>query len=99
MTQIKETSINGRTVFENIKQHEHHKIIVSVSNYISEVNIKIEEIIDNSSNYINLDKFDRVFSITDNGDTCFVLENMRIDNLVINFVSGSADLKLLYEGF
>lgn len=71
MTQVKTTSTNGRTTFEDTKRYEHHKLIISVSNYVSEVLINIEELVKSSSNYINLDKMDRTFSILEDGDTVY----------------------------
>ena len=99
MTQVKTLTAPGVALFEDIKRHEHHKVVVSVSSFVSNVSIRIEEIVSSSTNPINLDNLDRTFYLTEEGDTSFVLENMRVDNLRVNFVSGDAELKCLYEGF
>ena len=52
-----------------------------------------------SENYINLDELNRSFTLASDGDESYLLENMKIDKLRINFVSGDAELKVLYEGW
>lgn len=85
--------------FLDVKRHEHHKITLSVSEFVSDCVIMIEEVVRNSDNAVNLDGLDRVFVIDGNGDTSFVLENQRIDKLRINFVSGDATIKCAYNGW
>jgi len=96
---IGELTSPGTLTFKDTKRHEHHKIIVSVSNFVSDVVIKIEEKTSPSTNAVNLDELNRSFTLTEDGDESFVLENMRIDNLIINFVSGDAMIKCHYDGF
>ena len=96
---IGELSAPGILNTTKVKRHEHHKIIISVSNFVSDVIIRIEEITSPSTNPVNLDELNRSFTLSENGDESFLLENMRIDNLRVNFVSGDATIKALYNGF
>ncbi len=99
MTQVQILTGPGTVLFADIKRHKHHKIIISVSNFVSDAIIKIEEIVNSSSNTVNLDELDRSFTLAANGDESYLMENMRIDKLQVNFVSGDAELKVLYEGW
>jgi len=100
MTKLIGTLAGPGTIDEDdIKRHEHHKITLNVSNFVATVTIKIEELTNPSSNSTNLDSQDRSFTITENGDTTFVLENQRIDKLRINFVSGDATINAYYKGW
>lgn len=82
-----------------ITRHEHHKITIIVSSYVSDAVIKIEDISVDSDNPINLDGLNETKSLTADGGWSFLIENERFDKLRVNFVSGDATIKAYYRGW
>ena len=82
-----------------ITRHEHHKIIVVVSNYVSDVSFKVEDISFGESNPINLNGANGTKTLDGNEAWSFLIENERFNKLRANFVSGDATLNIYYEGW
>ena len=95
---------SGNLKIERLQRFEHHKIYVKVTNYVSTVNLKIEDytIADNTSDVtdvINLNASTVSETIGSNGIYSYLLENCRVDSLNLNFISGDATLEIYYTGW
>ncbi len=88
----------GTIAISDIQRYEHHKVYVKVTNYVSSVTLRIEDITVGSSDAVNLSQ-NGDETITDNGTYCYLIENSRMDDMQVNFVSGDATIEVYYTGW
>ena len=89
----------GTLQTSNITRHEHHKIFIKVSSYVSTVTLRIEDVSLGTDAPINLHGSGSNYTITADGGYSYLLENERVDMLQFNFVSGDATIEVYYRGW
>lgn len=96
---VGELTGTGTLDINDVRRHEHHKITVVVSSYVSTVTLKIEDISINDSIPINLHGSNNSFTLSADGGNNYLIENEKFEKLRVNFVSGDATLTVYYTGW
>lgn len=98
---MKTETINNSGVvdFSTRTGHEHHKIDLIVTEFSSNISLRIEDVSNITNTPINLDSLDRTFILTENGGEGYVLENMRLDKIRVNIISGGGKIVVNYTGW
>ena len=84
---------------EGIIPHEHHLVKFVVSDFSSDISIRVEDISEDSYNPINVDPKNTDTVLTANGGNSFSLPNIRYGKLRFNFVSGAGTITVYYRGW
>lgn len=91
-------------VISEVVRFEHHKIYVKVTDFVSNVTLRVEDttIAKNTqdlADIVDLDPQGDGFIIRGNGVCSYLIMNTRMEELQINFVSGDATLEIFYVGW
>jgi hypothetical protein len=89
---------------KKLVRYEHHKIYIKVTNFVSDVELRIEDttitiVTGDSDDVVNLNSSDYNYKINENGTSSYLLENSRVEDLRVNFISGDATLEVYYTGW
>lgn len=87
----------GELTTQDIFRYEHHKFIIKVTNFVSTVTISIND--NTLGEKVNLDRDNKVYKLTENTTYSFLCENQRMDEALIDFMSGDATLEVYYIGW
>lgn len=98
------TSSGTLEISERITRHEHHNIYVKVSNFVTNVTLRIEDytiaaLTSDANDTINLNAQNESETLTGNGTYSYLIANKRMTNIRVNFVSGDATLDVYYEAW
>lgn len=89
----------GSVQTDNITRHEHHKITIIVSSFVSEITLRIEDISIDANAPINLDGSNDNYIISANGGNSYLIENERFSKLQVTVDSGDATIDIYYTGW
>ena len=102
MTKIGELTGPGVLDFgenEGLIGNSNHMITFVVSNFSSDISIRIEDISDgNTANPVNVDPSCTDTVLTANGGNSFSIPNAHYNKLRFNFVSGAGTITVFYRG-
>jgi len=89
----------GQAIFTNLTRYEHHKIDLIVSDFSSNISLKIEDISNNTNTPINLDASNKTYTLSSNGAESFLLENTRLEKMQVNISAGAGTIICNYTGW